>query len=201
MSPKIFQSQVLTNLKKALANEDSFATTIRVAVESIYGPDVFGNPAMGVEAADPVLIWRAVYDDLGISMPEQSENRINALITALSYQGFYYDPEAFTAVCNALYSGEIGDVISAGLDELTVPEITWGMYEVDLNRGQPGEYSPAVQKVIAETVQDENMEQQEGLVEPFYVDVFMSETIEDLKFQLNSLGLEWQEIDYLKSLK
>jgi hypothetical protein len=199
MEARLTDADIRQQMKKALLDEDSFATTLRLVLEEIYGPDVFGNPETGSPPYDPLLIWRSVYDDLGISIPEEGENRINALITAMSTSGFYTDTEAFSAVCNALYAGDLGDVVSAGLDDLTVPEVLWGMFEVELNRGKADlDFSPGVTQLIQKTAADENADPDAG--GGFYVDGFMKDATSDLILQLDATGLEWRRLEHLKNL-
>jgi hypothetical protein len=90
------------------------------------------------------------------------ENRVNALWLAMSGDGFYENPEIFTAVCSALFDGDIGDPLDALTDELGVEEVLWACYEISLWHGELDEFDPRVARVIARVSETDVLEEGEA---------------------------------------
>jgi hypothetical protein len=172
-----------------LREPDTLATTIHVILLTAY-PDLYGDPITGEEPLDPLEIYARVLDDFNAVIPEEGENRINALLTAVPTDLFYQDPLAFQSVANALYTGDIGDLVEGFMDDLTVPEILWSIYEVGLNRGDEIDFSPAVQRLIDAEIASEAQDMEEDVDEiiPYYAR-FVEEMKKDLTLQLRQLGV------------
>lgn len=129
---------------RLLADPETSATTLHLIVLTTYGDAVYGDPDQGLMPIDPVLLWALIREDFGVTVPESNENKLNALITAISTDAFYETEEAFVATCLALYNGDMGDIVNGILEDITAPEALWGMYEVALNRNDDMDFHPSI---------------------------------------------------------
>ena len=172
-----------------LREPDTLATTLHVILLTAY-PELYGDPVNGTEPLDPLEIYARVSEDFNAIIPEEGENRINALLTAIPTDLFYLDPVAFIGVANALYSGDIGDMVDGMMDDLTIPEILWAIYEIGLNRDDEPEFSDAVKKLIDFEIRSEaqDLEEDPDDVVPYYTR-FVEEMKTDLTLQLRQLGV------------
>lgn len=135
-----------------LADPDTTATSLHLILLSAYGDDLYGDedePPM-----DPVLIWRLAREDFSVTIPEENENKVNAIMTGVMSDAFYADPLTFVSVCMALYTGDLGDLVSGVMEDPTLPELLWGIFEVALNRDDDMEFSPAVYAVVRKEMED-----------------------------------------------
>lgn len=105
----------------------SLATPLIATLLKLYGEEIF--------EVDPLEIFSRVHEDFNVWISEEGENRIQAILIALSTDEFYHRPEVFKAVCGSLYSGDINDLISVDFEDLTMTEILWAIFEVQLLRG------------------------------------------------------------------
>lgn len=141
--------------------------------------------------ADIVDIYLDVKEDFRVVMPEELENKLNAIMTALASDMFYQDEIVFRSVCLALYDGDLGDMVNSTLEDITVPEILWATYEVGLVRDDESEFSPRVQRVIDETIHEEsesNDDLENSDVVPYYVR-FLGEMKQSMVDQYKKLGI------------
>jgi len=174
-----------------LADTETSATVLHMIVLAAYGDALYGNPDTGEEPMDPVDLWLSIEEDFRVSVPESNENKLNALMLAISTNAFYEDPLAFISICNALYSGDLGDLVDGAMEDITVPEMLWGIYEVELNRGDHADFVPSVDAVINETIAEEAEEKEEleeSEVVPHY-ESFVKEMRDDMLAQLRNLGI------------
>jgi hypothetical protein len=185
-----------------LADTETTATVLHMIMLAAYGDELHGNPEAGVEPMDPVECWVRVSEDFRVSVPESNENKINALMLALSTNAFYDDPVAFVSICNALYSGDLGDLVDGVMEDLTMPEMLWGIYEVELNRGDYQDFVPSIDSFINEVITNEAEDNEELEVEevvPYY-ESFVKEMRDDMLIQMRTLGVEEKIIkEILKS--
>lgn len=175
-----------------LSDPDSVATVLHMILLAAYGDELHGNPEAGIEPMDPVECWLRVKEDFHADVPEENENKINALMFAVSTDAFYEDPLAFNSICNALYSGDLGDLVTGAIEDLTVPEMLWGIYEVELNRGDSQDFAPAIDAFIEETILQEaesNEELEETEVVPYY-ERFVQDMRDDMLIQMKLLGID-----------
>lgn len=197
-----FSSAQLQAVKKAMVSQDTFATTYRVCFEEMLGENLFTDGSMA--EIDTVLLWRLVYDELGVMIPEEGENRLNALVVATQTAGFYTDAEAFGAVCNAFLSGDLPDDIDTVLDDLTLPEMLWGIFETGLNRGDDQEASGEVMAAMLAVLEDHAETDDSGEVaaeDPTGAATgFVDSTKQDLIQQLDETGLPWRKLVWLREL-
>lgn len=174
-----------------LADTETTATVLHLIILSAYGDELYGDEENGIAAMDPIELWLRVKEDFSVTVPESNENKINALMVALSTDAFFEDPLAFISICNALYSGDLGDLVEGFMEDLTVPEMLWGIYEVELNRGQSETFSNSINRLIDETISAEaesNEELEEAEVVPYY-ERFISDMRDDMLIQMRLLGV------------
>jgi hypothetical protein len=175
-----------------LADTETTATVLHMIILAAYGDEVYGSLEKGIEAADPVELWLRIKEDFSVTVPESNENKVNALMLALSTEAFYDDPLAFISISNALYSGDLGDLVDGALEDLTMPEMLWGIYEVELNRGDSEGFAVPIDKLIDEIIKNEaedNEDLEEAEVVPYY-EKFVAEMRDDMLVQMRMLGVD-----------
>jgi hypothetical protein len=161
-------------------------------IRAAYGDEVYGSLENGIEPADPVELWLRIKEDFSVNVPESNENKVNALMLALSTEAFYDDPLAFISISNALYSGDLGDLVNGALEDLTMSEMLWGIYEVELNRGDSEGFAIPIDRLIDEIIKNEaedNEELEEAEVVPYY-EKFVAEMRDDMLVQMRMLGVD-----------
>jgi len=175
-----------------LADTETTATVLHMIILAAYGDEVYGSLEYGIEAADPLELWLRIKEDFSVNVPESNENKVNALMLALSTEAFYDDPLAFISISNALYSGDLGDLVNGALEDLTMPEMLWGIYEVELNRGDSEGFAISIDRLIDEIINNEaedNEELEETEVVPYY-EKFVAEMRDDMLIQMRLLGVD-----------
>lgn len=175
-----------------LADTETTATVLHMIILAAYGDEVYGSIEHGIEQADPVELWLRIKEDFSVTVPESNENKVNALMLALSTEAFYDDPLAFISICNALYSGDLGDLVDGALEDLTMPEMLWGIYEVELNRGESEGFALPIDRLIDEIIRNEaedNEDLEEAEVVPYY-EKFVAEMRDDMLVQMRMLGVD-----------
>lgn len=175
-----------------LADPETSATVLHLILLTAYKDELYGNPSEGIPPMDPVECWLRVKEDFDTQPPETNENKINALMFAISTDAFYDDPLAFTSICSSLYSGDLGDLVEGVMEDLTVSEMLWSIYEVELNRGQSEDFLPAVDSLIAEVIAEEAEDKEDLEVEdvvPFY-EKFVVQMRNDMLTQMRTLGVD-----------
>lgn len=176
-TPQISESAA----RELLVDGDTSATALMALALSAF-PQL-----LEMEEVESIEIWMALEEKYGVTISELCENRVNALWLTLLGDAFYDDPEVFTAVCAALFDGDIGDPIDAITDDLGVEEILWACYEVSLWHGELQEFGPRVQAVIRRTMETDALDTDEG-------ELIVSRA-KHLKRDLALLGLDESELD------
>lgn len=174
-----------------LADPETTATVIHMILLAAYGDELHGDPQAGIEPMDPVECWVRVSEDFRVTVPESSENKFNALMLGLSTNAFYEDPVAFVSICNSLYSGDLGDLVEGVMEDLTMPELLWGIYEVELNRGDSQDFIPSIDYIINEVIKNEAQDNEDleiTEVVPYY-ESFVKEMRDDMLVQMKTLGV------------
>jgi hypothetical protein len=170
-----------------LRDPETFMLTVFVILVTTYGDDVY--------LADPLEIYAAIGEDFNADIPLQLENRINAGLTCIPNDSFYTDLRVFKSVCNSLYTGDLGDDLL--LDPVTLPEILWAVYEMELLRGTEDEpdFAPNILSFIRSVAAKESVsvDEQEDL--DSLRSSFIMESIKDLSVQLKKIGLNESQID------
>lgn len=109
---------------KLLESDETFAFTLMVILLATYDQEVFDE--------NPVILFSRIESDFRIKLPEEAENRINAVLTAMTTDLFYTQFSVFKSITLALCEGDIGDDDD---DELNAAEILWAITEVGLLNG------------------------------------------------------------------
>lgn len=157
----------------ALGDPDTPAFVLLTIAMWAFGDEVLGDPAEGVEAMDPAELWAGLNEVFGTWVTEEGENKLNALLLALQGDLFYRDVEVFQAVCQALFDGDLGDLINGVFDELTAVEIMWAVLEVELARQDedgPPEFSSGITDLINQVllIEQEDHDEDTGMVKQEY---------------------------------
>lgn len=171
---------------KLLTDEETFGSVIFTICLFKYNTDLFEEDIM------EILI--RIKEDFGVdNMPEENENKLQALITAFVSPFFYEEPEVFSAVCKTLFLGD-PDLAEFGMDNPTLLECLWGMYEVNLISQDGEEFGYRVINLINEIISNEilvfgeDTPNEIGLVEQ--IDLIFEERKEQLKEQLALAGFD-----------
>lgn len=162
---------------KLLLDDATLATILHIICLGCYGEEIY--------QVDPIELYARLEDDFGAKLTEANENKLQAILTATATDLFYETPDAFRSICNALSAGDPG---IDGLDDLTVPEILWGLYEVELNR-EPTEMNPAIANLIATEIAEEAQDPDFAEDPTAYVHGFMADRHQDLVQQMAELGV------------
>ena len=102
---------------------------------------------------------------------------------------FFNDPLAFQSICEALVNGDPGIDV---LEQLTLAEVLWSLYEVELNHGA-SPLSKSVSGMIQEVVEAEagDPEAPEHADNPYaYLHGYLNAQREALRQQLTAIGFK-----------
>lgn len=177
--------------------------------ELLLDPEACGTPLMvvilrtlGADAIhdDPLVTYGALNAEYDVWMTEEGENRYEALNLAFTTDLFYTDFDAWMSVVSVLYEGTMQDLRLIEAGDLTVPEVLWAHYEVDLIRdhvdeaGRPVDitWSPSIRRFIESLVIQEaeapDTPDDPEFVVPYYLR-FLDAQKRKLVDQLNLIGL------------
>ena len=165
---------------KALSDDSTFATVAHAICILTFGETLY--------EMDPLDIFMSLQEEYGIELSDAVSERIQAIMLATSTDAFYDDPEAFRAIANTLLEGDAGFLM---MDDLSIPEILWAVYEVGINHGDR-DFAPAVERLINKEIENEGIEQVDELEEAEqipYFDQAIEELRDTLMSQLNAIGL------------
>lgn len=182
-------------VSERLADPDTLATTLLCVALSAYGDELLGSEELDIDPMDPIELWSRLETDFRCQLPLQAENRLNALLLALTTDQFYEDPLVFTAVCNGLYEGQPPDLVGGFIEQLagtlTLPEALWGVFEVALVRDDDLPLGPPVMRLLDHLVGEES-EEDIGLPEQVipYQERFVEEMKGELIRQLTDIGID-----------
>jgi len=124
-----------------LSEADTPATVVLTILLAAY-PDI-----MSAEDAPDVLeLWADVQEDFSVSVHEDNENKVNAMLLALTTDAFYEDPEAFEAISLGL-GGDLGDLTEGVMEDVSVSEMMWAAWEVSLWRTDDPDFSESVRRI------------------------------------------------------
>lgn len=163
-----------------LSDDGTFATCLQIICLAAYGEEIY--------QVDPLELLLRLEEDFNVRVTQANENKLKAILLATETDIFYDVPEAFRGTCETLTNGDPGLEI---MDDLTVPEVLWGVYEVELNHG-PNPMSPPVQALLDRTIADEGDDSEvSGSDDPFnHVWAYLNDRRMDLGEQLSDLGID-----------
>jgi hypothetical protein len=164
---------------KALADDATFATTAHVIALNTFGDEIYNM--------DPLEVIMALEDEYKVEVSEDVAEKLQAILLATTTSAFFEDPVAFRAIANTLIEGEPG---FDGFDDVTIPEILWSVYEVELNH-EGSEFSPAVTRIIQEEIENdgEDIDSMEEAMSSSYHQRAVRELRFDLAKQLAPFGV------------
>lgn len=152
----------------ALSDPDTAGLVLLTIVMWAFGDAVLGDPENHLEPMEAPELWASIDEKFGTWVSEEGENKLNALMLALQGDLFYRDVEVFQAVCVALLDGDLGDLVSGTLEDLTATEVMWAVLEVELAREDeegPPEFSSGVMDYISNVLASEQESQEENAAE------------------------------------
>lgn len=170
--------------RNIVGSEDATATALHSILLAMYGErlhDLEDQP-------DPLEIYADLEDQFRITVPEDNENRINAILMVVGSDAFYEDPNAFIAIAESLLDGDLGDVPTGDMDGLSTFELLWAIYEVAANRGEDiAEFSPSVLQLIEATTGGESQADDEEIPADVHDVEFLREKRAQVLQQLHDL--------------
>jgi len=156
-----------------LADPDTSGLVLLTIVLFEFGDAVFGSD--DVDQMDSAEMWADLHEIYNTWVIEENENRLNAMITGLTGGSFWQDVEVFSAVCETLIDGDLGDDVGFMFDNLSAVEIMWGMLEMSV--ALDGEEPPTLSMDVAElidrvfTAEQEDQAENELMVEKEFQDM------------------------------
>lgn len=167
---------------RLLSDDGTYATVLQIIALIAYGENIY--------QVDPMDVILELEDQFNVNITDDNENKLKAILLATGTDIFYEEPEAFRGICETLTSGDPGPQL---LETLTLPEVVFGIYEVELNHG-PHEFRPEVQRVINQVVASEFPE--DALPDnPYeYVWSFIQDAHRIMTGQLIELGVQPSDI-------
>lgn len=128
---------------KLLASDDSYAFVLMTILLPVFGEDLFEE--------DTAILFTDIENYFGCHLSEESENRINAAITAMTTDLFFTNINMFNSITLAFSEGDIGDIPSGVMETPDVEEALWAVQEVALLLGERKE-SPEFQDLFSDEV-------------------------------------------------
>lgn len=183
---------------KLLASDDTYAFVLMTILLPVFGDDLFTE--------DSSILFADIEDYFDCHLSEESENRINAAITAMTTDLFFTNVNMFNAIALAFAEGDIGDIPEGILETPDVGDMLWAVQEVSLLIGEPKEseefqamFSPSVMSYVGdmiasvaedlEEVPDDVDELDEAFDEPYFERVISENTAQMVK-QLYMIGVD-----------
>lgn len=166
----------------ALADTATFATILHVVCILSYGEEIYN--------IEPMELYLRLEEDYHAKLSQENENRLQAILLATATDAFYEDERAFRATVNTLLDGEPG---FDTFDDLTLEEIFWAIYEVELNHDEEA-FSPVIEALIEREIREEGEEPDDynGIEEfrPNYVVRALADYRRKLGAQLKAIGVK-----------
>jgi predicted transcriptional regulator YdeE len=167
---------------RLLSDPETYGSVLLTLALSVVGDELFET--------DPLEIYARLEETFNQRIPEQGENRLNAIMLAVSTDAFYESLEGFVSVAATLSDGDLGDLISGAFDEITIPECLWAIFEVELMRdSNTPEFAQSIIQYLAQEFEEDGSELPniDGLREDYLE--FMEESKTELLQQFRDLGI------------
>lgn len=154
-------------VREALEDNETPAIVLMMIASAGYShllwPEHHTSPMDNGAGIEPVELWALIEKDFGVRIDVTIENKINAARSALESDSFYEEPEAFIAITKGMIEGDVDDMISGELEELSAPEIIMAILEVSLMRDdEEHEMAPPVIAIINEELRKETEDDTDG---------------------------------------
>lgn len=171
------------NIYVLLQDSDTYAFTLLTICLIAYGENTF--------KVDPLVLFQNLKEDFRAELCEENQNKLSAILTALTTNFFFSDLSVFKSICETLTDGDPG-VFDPNFDDPTTVEVLWGMYEVNLAYDENKEdYSEAIKKFVESTMQNDVEDPEEsGLQEGETYQEAIYDNVAELKQQLKDIGLK-----------
>lgn len=183
---------------KLLASDDAYAFVLIAILLPVFGDDLFTE--------DTSILFADIEDYFDCHLSEESENRINAAITAMTTDLFFTNVNMFNSITLAFAEGDIGDIPDGVMETPDVGDMLWAVQEMSLLIGEPKEseefqskFSPEVVSYINENLADvaEDLDEvpddvdtlDEAFEEPYF-DCVIDENTAQLIKQLYMIGVD-----------
>lgn len=140
-----------------LADTETSATALLTIAMSVIGDNIF-QQLDGEDALDFTLLIALLEEEFSISIPEENEAKLGAIIAALETDRFFTDPLAFRGICLALTEGTFGDVVNGAFEDITGAQMAWGLFEVSMLRDDNILPEPAVRQAYESEVRETAMD-------------------------------------------
>lgn len=183
---------------KLLASDDAYAFVLMTILLPVFGDDLFTE--------DSAVLFADIEDYFDCHLSEESENRINAAITAMTTDLFFTNVNMFNAITLAFAEGDIGDIPEGIMETPDVGDMLWAVQEVSLLIGEPKEseefqslFSTSVTNYVSDMIAsvaedlDEVPDDVDSLDEAFdepYFDRVISENTAQMVKQLYMIGVD-----------
>lgn len=182
---------------KILASDDAYAFVIMTILLPVFGDDLFTE--------DTAILYADIEDYFDCHLSGETENRMNAAITAMTTDLFFTNVNMFNAISLAFAEGDIGDIPNGVLEIPDVGDMLWAVQEVSLLLGIPKEsdefqemFSPVVMQYVGDQIAgiaedldeipDDVDELDEAFNEPYF-DRVIDENMAQLAQQLYRIGV------------
>lgn len=183
---------------KLLASDDAYAFVLMTILLPVFGDDLFTE--------DSAVLFADIEDYFDCHLSEESENRINAAITAMTTDLFFTNVNMFNAITLAFAEGDIGDIPEGIMETPDVGDMLWAVQEVSLLVGEPkeseefqGMFSPDVMNYVGDMIASvaEDLEEvpddvdtlDEAFNEPYFERV-INENAAQMAKQLYMIGVD-----------
>ena len=183
---------------KLLASDDAYAFVLMTILLPVFGDDLFTE--------DSSVLFADIEDYFDCHLSEESENRINAAITAMTTDLFFTNVNMFNSITLAFAEGDIGDIPEGIMETPDVGDMLWAVQEVSLLIGEPKEseefqskFSPSVMSYVGDMIAsvaedmdeipDDVDELDEAFNEPYFERVISDNTAQMAK-QLYMIGVD-----------
>jgi hypothetical protein len=173
-----------TATARLLQDDGTFATVLHIICLTQYGPEIY--------QMEPLDLYLCLEEDFGAAPSEDNENKIQAILLGTSTDAFYQDPEACRSIGNTLAEGDPGLDL---FDDLTLPELLWALYELQLNR-EASPMTPAVEALVRSVVAQEASTDAGDDLTPYYQH-YLAERQAALQDQLQALGVSEAQLPAL----
>lgn len=182
---------------KLLESDDAYAFVLMTILLPVFGDDLFTE--------DSAVLFADIEDYFDCHLSEESENRINAAITAMTTDLFFTNVNMFNAISLAFAEGDIGDIPEGVMETPDVGDMLWAVQEVSLLIGEPKEsaefqsmFSPEVMSYVGDMlasvaeddeISDDVDELDEAFNEPYFERVIAENAAQMVK-QLYRIGVD-----------
>lgn len=118
---------------KLLSSSGTFATTLNIILLKTFKEEAY--------ELEPAELFNQLESTYNVKLPQEVEDRINAILTLMLTDAFYSDPTACRAITLAFVDGDPGFELLQSDPERH--EVLWAAYEASLSRLGPA-LTPAV---------------------------------------------------------